>query len=448
MFALGNSVSLPADFRSAAVVGRPSSRKGKWLYATLLQEYQDARLQLAEARTHIDRMRFGRNVDLHKRYVIRHLGSAGNAKGEEYQTVPQIGSQSLSSEQQQDHGGSSSVSSLNNASTVALVQLQQQDDLCEQFPIDTADKATQYSVQSFSDMRIVADIEMNEPHNFSPSHHTFSIDTDCQQAARTSTNSSGLQVPGVYCDDAIFDRLNEQPAINCPIRSYVMSIGSSNGSNDSLLVEDSSQYNSPAQQRQHQSLTTCNNSQSSEPGSSYHSSYSQQGPATANSSGTAMYRNDETVDSCRQELHPWTVAVHHQSSSVVQSDSTPIKSPYRFVTSRCSNGENDEVIKVQQVPSSPVFLEDGCGWLNEELISSLSSSDGSSKKIHTLRQQILELTKNVQNNEKSIGYLCNELLNIQRDHSLLAQCVSQIMDKEEKRHSKFALRDEVQFSAM
>lgn len=42
------------------------------LYSTLLREYEIIRQQLAEARLHIDRLRFGAHVDVYKHYIITH----------------------------------------------------------------------------------------------------------------------------------------------------------------------------------------------------------------------------------------------------------------------------------------------------------------------------------------------------------------------------------------
>ena len=42
------------------------------LYSTLLREYEVTRQQLAEARLHIDRLRFGAHVDVYKHYIITH----------------------------------------------------------------------------------------------------------------------------------------------------------------------------------------------------------------------------------------------------------------------------------------------------------------------------------------------------------------------------------------
>ena len=44
----------------------------KQLYASLLHEYEETRHQLAEARLHIDRLRLGANVDIHKHYILNH----------------------------------------------------------------------------------------------------------------------------------------------------------------------------------------------------------------------------------------------------------------------------------------------------------------------------------------------------------------------------------------
>ena len=58
-----------------------SSRKHKQLYVTLLREYEDTRLQLAEARLHIDRLRFGANVNINRHYVINHTRGPGDSSG-------------------------------------------------------------------------------------------------------------------------------------------------------------------------------------------------------------------------------------------------------------------------------------------------------------------------------------------------------------------------------
>ena len=48
------------------------SQDTKQLYASLLREYEDTRHQLAEARLHIDRLRLGANIDIHRHYILNH----------------------------------------------------------------------------------------------------------------------------------------------------------------------------------------------------------------------------------------------------------------------------------------------------------------------------------------------------------------------------------------
>ncbi|XP_003385954.1 PREDICTED: uncharacterized protein LOC100637037 [Amphimedon queenslandica] len=48
------------------------NENNKQLYKSLLKDYEDALYQLAEARLHIDRLRFGADVDINKHYIITH----------------------------------------------------------------------------------------------------------------------------------------------------------------------------------------------------------------------------------------------------------------------------------------------------------------------------------------------------------------------------------------
>ena len=48
------------------------AERQRQLYSTLLREYEITRQQLAEARLHIDRLRFGAHVDVYKHYIITH----------------------------------------------------------------------------------------------------------------------------------------------------------------------------------------------------------------------------------------------------------------------------------------------------------------------------------------------------------------------------------------
>lgn len=48
------------------------NENNKQLYKSLLKDYEDALYQLAEARLHIDRLRFGAEVDINKHYIITH----------------------------------------------------------------------------------------------------------------------------------------------------------------------------------------------------------------------------------------------------------------------------------------------------------------------------------------------------------------------------------------
>lgn len=48
------------------------NENNKQLYKSLLKDYEDALYQLAEARLHIDRLRFGAEVDINKHFIITH----------------------------------------------------------------------------------------------------------------------------------------------------------------------------------------------------------------------------------------------------------------------------------------------------------------------------------------------------------------------------------------
>ena len=48
------------------------NENNKQLYKSLLKDYEDALYQLAEARLHIDRLRFGADVNINKHYIITH----------------------------------------------------------------------------------------------------------------------------------------------------------------------------------------------------------------------------------------------------------------------------------------------------------------------------------------------------------------------------------------
>lgn len=66
----GNSLAMPTPYTPTNVMMQ--NENSKQLYKSLLKDYEDALYQLAEARLHIDRLRFGAQVDIKKHYRLTH----------------------------------------------------------------------------------------------------------------------------------------------------------------------------------------------------------------------------------------------------------------------------------------------------------------------------------------------------------------------------------------
>ena len=68
----GSRVGLVMFLEDELKVECEEAERQRQLYSTLLREYEITRQQLAEARLHIDRLRFGAHVDVYKHYIITH----------------------------------------------------------------------------------------------------------------------------------------------------------------------------------------------------------------------------------------------------------------------------------------------------------------------------------------------------------------------------------------
>ena len=362
-----------------------SSQKHKRLYSTLLREYEDTRLQLAEARLHIDKLRFGRNVDIQRHYIIRHYseGDYGNSTGPVMPLLCPSQSDKCFSSPSLTHSPSTTPNSPvsaccqqeDNDSDHELhpsndQELHSSNDTLRAVPLHRTDRGTQYSVASlpsYNDTDIVADMNILVPHN---------------------GRSVSLSDVRLLKNDKSFGKLRHP---------------------ESSIISSDSREDRKCRSILHQATA-----------------------GTEDIEGNSAMRTDS-----KQHRKVFSDPLLLGRDSSTNNGSTSLHRCRPSVTSKHLTGEVEQ--NYQTIPS--LTSEDGRMWLNEDLSSS-SLTNISLRKIHMLRQQILKLMDNVRNNEESIEYLYNELVNIQQEHAQLAHCVCQIMEGKDS-NSKVSLQNQV-----
>ncbi len=398
------------------------SQKHRRLYATLLREYEDTRLQLAEARLHIDRLRFGRNVDIHNHYVIRH-----------------------GRERLRDRPHCRSDTSLaNNLSSDCTPSR----DVLFRDQAGFKDKCTQYSPSCFSmGMDIVGDSsEITANAANSPSYiYSFSTpEVDDRSRGSTPNHTTDLRSASTG------DNKHEEGDNNGCWSSITHQETQRNNQEPNSPCNDQEEYSKSYVLVTGSSLSIGSNctSSSQKRGEDHPVDSLQQNGI--NSTGDLAATSSANTTVPPGGVHNDASGKNHAVSTGEISKGNRIDSPKPTIESPLIKGpkdSNDQILGPHTTTTATILspiLEDGHLWLNEELSTFASSSDDDSCcKVYKLRRHIGKLVDHIRNQDKSIEYLHAELLNIQQEHYQLARCVNEILRRQDNENEKAALHSEV-----
>ena len=410
------------------------SQKHRRLYATLLREYEDTRLQLAEARLHIDRLRFGRNVDIQNHFVIRH--------GRERLRDRHCRSESSLA---------NSLSSYCTPSRDVRMLFRDQ--------AGFKDQCTQYSPSSCLavGMDIVGDSSEMAPNAANNPSYTYSFSTpEVDDQSRSSTPNHKTDLRSASAGDNKHEeggkngcwgsithqetqRNNQDPNSSylkpCNdqnddsySKSYVLVTGSSLSiDSNCTLSSQKKDKNDPVDSLQHNIINSTGN-------------------LAANSSAITTI-SPGGVHSNASGKHHQVLTGEISKGSHIDSPKPTMESPLMKGPKRFRDSINDQILGPHPTTTANILspiLEDGHLWLNEELSTFASSSDDdSSTKVYKLRRHIGKLVEHIRNQDRSIEYLHAELLNIQHEHYQLARCVNEILRRQDNETEKTALHNEV-----
>lgn len=394
------------------------SPKHNQLYSTLLREYEDTRLQLAEARLHIDRMRFGRNVDLHRQYVIRHLhnkadGGNGPSTANDFNSnagsfvhaAATISALSMSTPALPAAGGGRhnlhTGSTSGSATEIpALQQVKSPHGVwCSDPQIALMDKETQYSLSTSS---------------VKPRDKIDIADASALSSSLWTGRCRGEQAT----DTGDHKQVTSTSRAVCSVPSGILT--------DCSAQEDGTTVFSMAASRP-KMATKCNNSNK---GFSV-KNFTPNMTSNNDDSLSGLSSMEENFDSCSLKEN-----LHDNSFETARNIKT--------------NTSKDRVHTDLPTLQHSVNSDDIRAWLNEKWSgsatgvsapSSINDIENSSKVLFNLRQQVKALTEHVLNNDESIEYLYNEILNIQYDHRRLAHLLSEALKNEDD--LKLALHDQV-----
>lgn len=395
------------------------------LYTTLLREYEDTRLQLAEARLHIDRMRFGRNVDLHRQYVIRHLHNQDHNDGGDISvsynsnggsfvhSAATISALSMSTPALPSTivgGGNGVISDIESHGGPGL--------WCSDPQISAAagllDKETQYSLSSTSTLKPTK--------------------VDIADALSLLSQAEGeTQLPMKRgTADADHHKAETATANNSMVTPNGGSIPSDCNIDCSLPKQD---YETTSTSTMYHQNTVSHGGEISSTGCNTL-------PGPSNKTGN---RPTYTLTSNANMGRHFSSC----SSDIQHTDSTPQNCQTMFTSQQSA----DDIPADLPMTQYSVKSDDIRAWLNEKWSggsatgtsaapsTSILDIENSSKVLHSLRQQVKALTEHVLNNDESIEYLYNEILNIQYDHHRLVRRLNEIL--KDKEDVKLALQDQV-----